>query len=116
MPDTLTIPSDGSPAYYRRWSDEQTGREVRLLSRPGDEDHFYMPYFMTPKHTADGRILRDRRLFNPRTSEVTELPSNLVNILLSADGTRIFCRKKRSRTVLALSLPDLQETKIDLFS
>ena len=112
MPDTLTIPSDGSPAYYRRWSDEQTGREVRLLSRPGDEDHFYMPYFMTPKHTADGRILRDRRLFNPRTSEVTELPSNLVNILLSADGTRIFCRKKRSRTVLALSLPDLQETKI----
>ena len=106
------LPSDGSPAYYRRWSDEQTGREVRLLSCPGDRDHFLLPYFMTWKHTADGTILSGRRILNPRTGEITELPSNLVNIQLSADGTRIYCRKKRSRTVMALTLPDMQEVTI----
>ncbi|MHB0934986.1 MAG: oligogalacturonate lyase family protein [Armatimonadota bacterium] len=112
MTETLMLPPDGSPAYYRRWSDEHTGREVRLLSRRDDDDHFYMPYFMTPKHTADGNIMSGRRIFNPCTGELTELPSNLVNLQLSADGTRVYCRKTRSRMVIALTLPDLQEVKI----
>lgn len=112
MDDILTITSDGSPAYYRRWSDEHTGREVRLLSRLGDRDRFYLPYYMTPKHMADGGIFSGRHILNSHTGAVIELPSNLVNLRVSVDGTRIYCRKKRSRAVLALTLPDLREVKI----
>ena len=103
----MTSSSDG-PAAVRRWSDENTGREVRLLTRPGAKRRVYLPYFMTRKHLADGRLLLGRRLFDPSTGEVTSLPRVGDVMHVSPDGGRIYCWKRRAREVVALTVPDLQ--------
>ena len=99
---------DEGPAYTRCWIDEQTGREVRMLTKPGDRRRVYLPYFMTWKHLADGRLLCGKRIFDPRTGAVTTLPRLGDVMQISPDGKRIYCWKQRSRTVVALVLPDLQ--------
>ncbi|MAE60843.1 MAG: hypothetical protein CMJ49_05730 [Planctomycetaceae bacterium] len=103
--------STDQPAYHRTWRDENTGREVHQLTRTGDTQRPFLPYFMTWKHLSDGRLLignpTQNRILDFFSGEITSLPGIGRAFQIAPDGSRIYCWDDTSRRVIALSIPDL---------
>ena len=99
-------------AAPRQWRDENTGREVRMLTDPDDPDRPSLPYFMTWKHLADGRLAigypRQNCTMDPRDGAIEPLPDVGRAFQVAADGSRIYCWDEAARHVVALSVPGLE--------